>query len=73
MYPAIFLFREAVGFRRMIDCFMHKTIYKLGKKVWKDDWKNWTSEELHLYISVCANIRLLMKEAGLPLEPMAAA
>jgi hypothetical protein len=31
-----------------------------------------TSEELHPYISVCANIRLLIKEAGLPLDTLAA-
>jgi hypothetical protein len=31
-----------------------------------------TSEELHPYISVCANIRLLMKEAGLPLDALVA-
>jgi len=31
-----------------------------------------TSEELHPYISVCANIRLPMKEAGLPLDALAA-
>jgi hypothetical protein len=31
-----------------------------------------TSEELDPYISVCANIRLPMKEAGLPLDALAA-
>ena len=31
-----------------------------------------TSEELRPYISVCANIRLPMKEAGLPLDVLAA-
>jgi hypothetical protein len=31
-----------------------------------------TSEELHYYISVCANIRLPMKEAGLPLDVLVA-
>jgi hypothetical protein len=31
-----------------------------------------TSEELHPYISVCANIRLPIKEAGLPLDALAA-
>jgi len=31
-----------------------------------------TSEELHPYISVCANIRLPMKEAGLPLDALVA-
>ncbi len=52
----------------MIDYFMYETRYILGKKVWKDDWKNWmlrtqraivmkTLEELHPYISVCANIQ----------------
>jgi hypothetical protein len=62
---------------------MYETRYILGKKVWKDDWKNWmlrtqrammmkTSEELRPYISVCANIRLPMKEAGLPLDALVA-
>ena len=31
-----------------------------------------TSEELHPYISVCANIRLLIKEARLPLDALVA-
>jgi hypothetical protein len=31
-----------------------------------------TLEELHLYISVCANIRLPIKEAGLPLDALVA-
>jgi hypothetical protein len=31
-----------------------------------------TSKELHPYISVCANIRLLIKEAGLPLDALVA-
>ena len=35
-----------------------------------DDDEN--SEELHPYISVCANIRLPMKEAGLPLDALVA-
>jgi hypothetical protein len=31
-----------------------------------------TSEKLHPYIPVCANIRLPMKEAGLPLDELEA-
>jgi hypothetical protein len=60
----------------MIDCFIYEGLERWLKELdaenpESDNDKNFRG--MHLYISVCANIKLPMKEAGLPLEPMTAA